>query len=196
MSAPIAARRPVALLACLGLAAGLAWWWLDGGPARQGYSVAAPDACPPTSASTIFPVPARDRLDRFVLPVGPVPVAPLTATVCRYAAGGRLAGALALDPGRTASLAAAVATPVTGWPDDALAAKRPPALTDAQLDAAKPPGCSPDGSAVVLTFAYPHGPPVVVRVREGPCADLTNGTIILRTPPVVADALAALPRLG
>jgi len=184
------------VLAGVAIGVGLGWWWLAGGPAGQGYAPAPASACPATSASTIFPVPARDRLDRFVLPVGPVPVAPLTATVCRYAAGGRLAGALALDPGRTASLAAAVATPVTGWPDDALAAKRPPALTDAQLDAAKPPGCSPDGSAVVLTFAYPHGPPVVVRVREGPCADLTNGTIILRTPPVVADALAALPRLG
>ena len=188
--------RRLGVLAGVAIAAGLGWWWLAGGPAHQGYSVAPPAACAATSSAIPFPAPARPGLDRFVLPVGPVPVAPVRATVCRYAAGGRLAGALELDPARTAVLAAAVAEPLTGWPDDALLAKHPPALTDAQLDAARPPGCSPDGSAVVLTFAYPQGPPVVVRVREGPCADLTNGTISLRTPPAVADSLAALPRLG
>ncbi len=190
------ARRVAGLLIALGTSAALAGWWLDGGPGRQGYSAVRPGTCPVGVESVVFPSPGRVRLDRFVLPVGPVPVAPLRATVCRYAAGGRLAGGLALDPARTASLAGVVAQPLTGWPDDALAAKRPPALSDTQLAEAGPRPCVADGSGAVLVFAYPVGAQVVVRVRTGPCADLTNGTITLRTPAAVGSALAALPRLS
>jgi hypothetical protein len=195
VSALIAVRRVAVLLGCLVVVAGLARWWLDGGPARQGFSIVGPGACPLTSASLVFPSQARDRLDRFVLPVGPPPVAPVRATVCRYVEGGPAVEGLALDPARTASLAGALAEPLTGWPQDALAAKRPQALTDVQLAGSSAAPCVADGSGAVLVFAYPVGPPVVVRVRTGPCADLTNGTITLRTPPAVTAALADLPRL-
>jgi hypothetical protein len=218
----------VAAITVLLVGAVAASWFVAGGPARQGTRPARAGECVARSADSRFPAAARAGLDRFVVPVGPVPVAPLRAVVCRYGADGALVGGVRLDPARTATLAGAVAAPLLplpgGWPTDALAAKRIPPLTRADVAALAPPACaeppasgsvygsvygsvsgtgSGTGSGVtdgaggtttdVITFTYPKGPGVVVRVRTGSCEDLSNGVLTVRTPPRVLAALSALP---
>lgn len=183
------------LLGIVLLAAAFGWWWVGGGPDRQGYARGTASNCPTSSSSITFASPVRAGLDVRMLPVA-YPEAPKLATVCRYTVGGRLAGALVLDPPRTSTLAAAVAEPVGGWPADALAAKRIPEVTPEEKARFAPRPCTAaadDGTAWLLRFDYNTGPAVAVRVRPNGCGDITNGALTLRTPAGVLAALAAIP---
>jgi hypothetical protein len=176
-----------ALVGLVALAAGAAclasapWAGVDG---------AAPNACPATSGASAFP--ARDGRDRMILPVGYRELAPVTATVCRYRADGTLSAALALDAARTARLAALLAAPSAGWPEDALAAKTITPLTDAELARVAAAPCMLAAAGDLITFHYGEGADSAVLVRGEPCRSMTNGAITVRAVEPVEQALGAL----
>ncbi len=145
---------------------------------RVGIAETDRAACPASSAVVVFP--ARVGRDRAVLPVGYREEASVTATVCRYDAAGVLVQALALDAARTARLAAVLGAPAAGWPADAIAAKRTPPMTDAELTAARAPDCTAAAPSALVTFRYGEGPDVAVLVRGAPCDDVANGVITVR----------------
>jgi hypothetical protein len=178
--------RP-ALVGLLVLAAGAAGLVSARG---AGVEDAAPDACPATSATPAFP--ARAGRDRMILPVGYRELAPVTATVCRYRADGTLSAALALDAARTARLAALLAAPPAGWPDDALAAKTITTLTDAELARAAVAPCTVAATGDLITFHYGVGADAAVLVRGEPCRSMTNGAITVRAVEPVEQAMGGL----
>lgn len=192
---PPAVRWPlVALLGLVGAA--VLGSWLPGRAAGQGVSPVADTSCPARLDPAGPPAadyPPRQGRDRLLLPAA-YQAAPVTTLRCRYGADGTLAAASELDAARTARLTALLAAPPDGWPDDALAAKRMVPWNDTALDAAAAPECSTPAPADWLVFRFPEGPDAAVLVRGAPCGDAGNGMIRLRTPPGVADDLAALAR--
>lgn len=167
-----------------------------GGPTgahRVGVSVADPGRCAASSGQVAYP-PRADR-DRTVLPVGYRALAPVTAVWCRYGPDGALTAAFDLDAARSARLAAVLATPVGGWPLDALAAKTIPPMTAAQVAAASAPRCAAPAAAEWVRFTYGQGPDAAVLVRPAPCRDAANGVLRLRaSAELLAEFAALAPR--
>lgn len=167
-----------------------------GGPAgarRAGVSAADPGRCAASSGQVEFP--ARADRDRALLPVGYRALAPVTALWCRYGPDGALTGAFDLDAARSSRLTAVLATPVGGWPLDALAAKKIPPMTAAQVAAASAPECLPSAATEWVRFTYGQGPDAAVLVRPAPCRDAANGVVRLRaTDELLAEFVALAPR--
>ncbi len=158
------------------LVATTAWWMSGAGPAARGV---APDpACPGAlSAAVQAPLPPRAGLADHLVPVGPLPIGPVRASVCRYgvAKGERppaLVAGARLDAARTAEAA--------GWLDSVPVAPSVAA------------GCTGDAPLDVLTFGYADGPDVRVVLHHGGCPDVTNGVLVL---PPTADLVSRLDEL-
>lgn len=151
---------------------GLAGWFAGAGPDRQGVTgVSGPPGCP--AAVPGLP-PRRDGLDLRLVPVLPLPVGPVTATVCRYPGGSVVVG-VELDAARTAEVA--------GWFDTGGV----PVPADRVL---RCPG--DDVPVVVVTFRYASGPPVQVTVQRSGCRTVSNG---VRVEATRDDVLTRLDRL-
>lgn len=139
-------------------AAGVLWWNSGSGPLARG--IATPGTCSAAAPSGAPGTPVRADAAEHVVPVLPVPVGPVRATLCRYSGqrGGLEAG-LRLDATRTAEVA--------GWLD-ALPA------TSGEVTS-----CSADASGPfdLVTFGYHEGAEVTVAVRHGHCVAASNGIL-------------------
>lgn len=187
------AERGAASATVAGVVMAVALALAVGGPAaarRAGVSATDPGRCAASSGQVEFP-PRADR-DRALLPVGYRALAPVTALWCRYGPDGALAGAFELDAARSSRLAAVLATPVGGWPVDALAAKKIPPMTAAQVAAAAAPSCAAPAGAEWVRFRYGQGPDAAVLVRPAPCRDAANGVLQLRASAELLAEFAAL----
>lgn len=167
-------RRVRRSLVATGLAvmmvAGLGGWLASGAAQRQGITrVTGPPDCP---LAVVAPPPRRAGLDLRIVPVLPLPVGPVRATVCHYSGGldrsekngpvasgsGSLGHGAVLDAVRTAEVA--------GWLDSGRA----------EVAAGQILNCpAGDGSLVLITFRYADGPPVQVTVRRTGCRAVSNG---------------------
>jgi hypothetical protein len=164
--------------------AGLGVWLATGGARRQGVTrVAGPPDCP----SVVVPPPRRAGLDLRIVPVLPLPVGPVGATVCHYpgrqdrlgaagaaGAAGLVRGAI-LDAVRTAEVA--------GWLDSGRAEVEAGAASTCLVG---------DGPRVLITFRYADGPPVLVTVHRTGCRAVSNG---LRTELPRSDVLKLIDGL-
>jgi hypothetical protein len=132
----------------------------------------------------------RDGLDRHLVPVLPLPVGPIGATLCRYppvpasdrkagsaASAGRAIEGVVLDAARTAEVA--------GWLDVGGVVVPPGTVQHCPVD---------DGSALVLTFRYATGPRAQVIVHTAGCRTITNGVRTEAARPAVSARLDDLIR--
>jgi hypothetical protein len=157
---------------------GVGGWFAVGGPDRQGVTeVSGPPDCP----ATVPPLPTPRRgLDLRIVPVLPLPIGPVGATLCHYPgpASGSVSG-----PVRGAVLDAARTSQVAGWLDSGRS----------QVPAGQVRSCPvDDGSAVVITFRYAEGPPAQVTVHRSGCRTASNG---VRTELPRSDVLTLIDRM-
>lgn len=166
--------------------AGLAGGFVAGIPQRQGVTVVhGPPDCPAAPS----PVPVRrEGLDLRIVPVLPLPIGPVGATVCDYTGPAPVTSTgpapvttslpvrgMVLDPARTAQLAGRLDSGGSDAPTG------------------RPGTCPPDdGARVVITFRYAQDPPVQVTVRRSGCRTASNG---VRTQLPRPDVLTLIDRL-
>jgi hypothetical protein len=170
-------RRVLGVAVVVAVAVGLIGWLAIGGADRQGVrQVAGPPDCPADPGPL---PPQRDGLDRHLVPVLPLPIGPVGATVCRYPAladrAGDAVGGAVLDASRTAEVA--------GRLDDGGVLVPPGGGGDCPAD---------DGSALMVTFRYAQGPQVRVTVHPSGCRRITNGVRTQEGRPDLVSELDAL----
>ena len=173
----------LAVLAGLGVGV----WLAVGGPDRQGVRVVSG---PPDCPATVPPLPAPRRgLDVRIVPVLPLPIGPVGATLCHYpgAASGSVSGSASGSasssgavPVRGAVLDASRTSQVAGWLDSGRYEVPASPAQDCPAD---------DGSAVVITFRYADGPPAQVTVHRSGCRTVSNG---VRTEMPRSDVLTLI----
>jgi hypothetical protein len=152
------------------LAGGVLWWNSGTGPLTRG--LAATSSCDPTAPTLPLPAPAREDAAEHLVPVLPVPVGPVRATLCRYttdSTGDPLG--LTLDATRTAEVA--------GWLDVLPAGRE------------TVPGCATEdvGTVDVVTFGYPEGADASVVIWQGSCVIASNGTLTATGDTALVDRL-------
>jgi hypothetical protein len=159
---------------------GVGGWFAVGGPDRQGVrDVSGPPDCP----ATVPPLPAPRRgLDVRIVPVLPLPIGPVGATLCDYPGSGSGSGSGSASV-HGAVLDAARTSQVAGWLDSGRY----------EVAASPAPRCpADDGSAVVITFRYADGPPAQVTVHRSGCRSVSNG---VRTEMPRSDVLTLIDAL-
>jgi hypothetical protein len=153
------------------LFAGTVLWWNSAtGPVTRGLSPTS--SCDLTAPTVPLPAPEREDAAEHLVPVLPVPVGPVRATLCRYPAGGsETPTGLELDATRTAEIA--------GW------------LDTLPSDGATVPGCATDtdGPVDVVTFGYPEGADATVVIWHGSCVVASNGALTATGDATVVDRL-------
>ena len=168
-------RRTAALGGVLVAGAAAVLWWNSGsGPLSRGIDATADCAAgAPVGAPG---EPARTDAADHLVPVLPVPVGPVGATLCRYSGpqGGLEAG-LRLDATRTAEVA--------GWLDALPAA--PGESPTCPGDASDPAVDTATGPVDLVTFGYREGAEVTVAVRHGPCVAASNGVLTATDGPAL-----------